>query len=504
MLCVGFAYKVTLSAPLYSVKNLKDLLVRASGTHSTHSERTMKAVADLTYLPHQETALRWMMEHEDDPYELTGEEPSYICGGILADEMGLGKTISVVGLMLNNPVPSTLIVAPIAVLNQWADLLQKAGVIVFQQNGSDWKLIRTPEIPNTTAAYLTNYERILASPSATHSKSWDRLVMDEAHKARNHLSQTFKQLVSIQAIARWALTGTPVVNKLKDLANLYILIGAPSHLTNSAAQDITPHLMLARRRSQVPDGMPSDPKIITSHIDFRTEEEAAFYKGIQGQLSSRWKRLSSRSGMDNTMAILVLLLRLRQISVHPQVYINSKKAKNPAYDVDDWTYSCSKFEHVMELIHKSKDKDGTVIFCSFREEMELFAKRIGDEANTFMYYGGQDQSARQGQINGAKASVAEGTKPTIFLVQIHAGGTGLNLQFMNRVIFMSPWWTAALMDQAVARVVRYGQKKPVEVHHIHLKGEMDGLRNIDRVMYKTAEMKRSLCEQVIASADTTV
>jgi hypothetical protein len=60
------------------------------------------------------------------------------------------------------------------------------------------------------------------------------------------------------------------------------------------------------------------------------------------------------------------------------------------------------------------------------------------------------------------------------------------------------------MDQAVARVVRYGQKKPVEVHHIHLKGEMDGLRNIDRVMYSAAHQKRTLCQEILALADNTV
>jgi hypothetical protein len=136
--------------------------------------------------------------------------------------------------------------------------------------------------------------------------------------------------------------------------------------------------------------------------------------------------------------------------------------------------------------------------------MELFSKRIGSEANTFLYYGGQDQSARDGQINGAKASVEAGIKPTIFLVQIHAGGTGLNLQFMNNVIFMSPWWTAALMDQAVARVVRYGQTKPVVVHHIHLEGEMTGLKNIDRVMYSTAEGKRATCQRAISMANNTM
>ena len=460
-------------------------------------------IKTITYLPHQDTAVRWMVDREDTAYELPADDPIYVYGGILADEMGLGKTISVIGLMLNNPVSSTLIVAPIAVINQWADMLHTAGISVFQQEGAYWKQIRSSSSSSKTKAYLTNYERILATPSATHSRDWDRLVLDEAHKARNHLSQTYKQLMLIKAINRWALTGTPVVNKIRDLRNLYTLIGAPL-LSDKDALDITPHLMLARSRSEVPDGMPSDPTVIKHEVKFRTKEEEHFYKGIQGQISSRWKQLSSRSGMDNTIAILVILLRLRQLSVHPQVYINSKRLRNRGYDVDDWAYSCSKFEHVMDLIRASSNNEGTVIFCSFREEMELFSKRIGSEANTFLYYGGQDQLARDGQISGAKASVEAGIKPTIFLVQIHAGGTGLNLQFMNNVIFMSPWWTAALMDQAVARVVRYGQTKQVVVHHIHLEGEMTGLKNIDRVMYSTAEGKRATCQRVISMANNTV
>jgi SNF2 family DNA or RNA helicase len=94
------------------------------------------------------------------------------------------------------------------------------------------------------------------------------------------------------------------------------------------------------------------------------------------------------------------------------------------------------------------------------------------------------------------------TKHQVLLLQIHCGGTGLNLQHMDRVVFTSPWWTAALMDQAVGRVMRIGQKNKVEIHHLKLKeGES---MNIDDLIFSKVEQKRNLCNEVLASALNTV
>jgi SNF2 family DNA or RNA helicase len=65
---------------------------------------------------------------------------------------------------------------------------------------------------------------------------------------------------------------------------------------------------------------------------------------------------------------------------------------------------------------------------------------------------------------------------------------------------MGPWWTAALMDQAIGRAVRIGQTENVVVHHLILKEE-DGI-NIDRLMRDKAKEKRELCRRFLDIASS--
>jgi septum formation inhibitor-activating ATPase MinD len=90
------------------------------------------------------------------------------------------------------------------------------------------------------------------------------------------------------------------------------------------------------------------------------------------------------------------------------------------------------------------------------------------------------------------------TETTVMLIQLQAGGVGLNLQEYDRIIFISPWWTSALMDQAIARAVRMGQKKVVNVYHLKLSTEEDSeqIINIDDRVQKKADEKREMLEKI--------
>jgi hypothetical protein len=102
---------------------------------------------------------------------------------------------------------------------------------------------------------------------------------------------------------------------------------------------------------------------------------------------------------------------------------------------------------------------------------------------------------------------------TVLLLQLQAGGVGLNLQECDRIIFISPWWTSALMDQAIARAVRMGQKRVVRIYH--LEGEAEETEEnaifIDQMIDQKAEEKRAmlrdmfaLCEALKAQWETSV
>jgi SNF2 family DNA or RNA helicase len=79
---------------------------------------------------------------------------------------------------------------------------------------------------------------------------------------------------------------------------------------------------------------------------------------------------------------------------------------------------------------------------------------------------------RDQAIEQSKVLSTDG-KQDVFLIQLQAGGTGLNLQHYNRIIFTSPWWTSALLEQAKGRAIRIGQKDVVKIYWLKLKAEED-------------------------------
>lgn len=114
-----------------------------------------------------------------------------------------------------------------------------------------------------------------------------------------------------------------------------------------------------------------------------------------------------------------------------------------------------------------------------------------------IYNGSMNEKEKQDAIENSKAEISS-FQQEVLLVQLQSGGTGLNLQHCDRIVFMGPWWTAALMDQAIGRAVRIGQKGQVKVHNLILKEEET--LNIDKQMLDAMERKRDLCQAFLAAA----
>ena len=342
-------------------------------------------------------------------------------------------------------------------------------------------------------------------------RPWDRIVLDEAHKIRNGDGTLAYRLRKMVAPIRWAITGTPLVNSKKDVVSLMGFIGVPVSLLwtwDKHFDGLLPHILLHRSldslRSSI-KGAPPIPVIESNILPFKTPQEEEFYHGVQGATESMIAKYSSDL-LDNQS--FLLLLRLRQISVHPQVYINAKRREDRTYSRRDWSLPSTKMERIKEII-EADQKEGDqkedesvhkyIVFCQFHDEMELIhdflvTENLIDEDHVLSYHGGLNQAQRIKVLDYSKKT----TKPTVLLLQLQAGGVGLNLQEYDRIIFVSPWWTAALMDQAIARAVRIGQTKVVQIYHLRLDAEADSTINIDDLVNQKAEQKRKMLEALFA------
>lgn len=62
---------------------------------------------------------------------------------------------------------------------------------------------------------------------------------------------------------------------------------------------------------------------------------------------------------------------------------------------------------------------------------------------------------------------------TVFLISLKAGGVGLNLTSGSRVFILEPYWNPATESQAIDRVHRLGQTRPVKAVHLIVKNSIE-------------------------------
>ncbi|PTB65041.1 hypothetical protein BBK36DRAFT_1122495 [Trichoderma citrinoviride] len=325
-------------------------------------------------------------------------QEQHCLGGILADEMGLGKTIQMLSLIHTHRsepsqsarVPSsvdglsqlqrlgknssnvldaprtTLVVAPMSLLSQWyseAEKASMAGSMKIQLYYGAEKAVNLQALCSGSGApdlVITSYGVVLSEYTSIAAKNGDRsfhtgifslkffrVILDEAHYIKNRASKTARACYEISADHRWALTGTPIVNRLEDLFSLVRFLGVEPWNNFSfwktfitvpfesgdfvRALDVVQTVLepLVTRRTKdmkTPDGQPL-VQLPPKQIEIVEVELSKPERDIYDHIFNKAKNTLTRNVEAGTVlkaftTIFAQILRLRQSCCHPVLVRN--------------------------------------------------------------------------------------------------------------------------------------------------------------------------------------
>ncbi|MGW1933814.1 DEAD/DEAH box helicase [Streptomyces sp. NPDC001919] len=427
-------------------------------------------------------------------------------GGCLADDMGLGKTVTVIALHLHrqtDPASAgpTLVVCPTSLMGNWQREIGKfaPGTPVRRFHGAtrDLKGLADGDV------VLTTYGTMRLDAARLAGRNWGLVVADEAQHVKNPYSATARQLRTIGARARVALSGTPVENNLSELwaildwttPGLLGTLGAfrtrfaaaveggrdPAAAARLAAL-VRPFLL--RRRKSDPGIAPElPPKTETDRTVSLTPEQAGLYEALVRETLAA---IAEADGMARRGLVVKLLTGLKQICNHPAQYLKEDRPRIEGRS--------GKLELLDELLDTILAEGAcTLVFTQYVGMARLLEAHLAARGvRTQFLHGGTPVAEREAMV----ARFQSGEVP-VFLLSLKAAGTGLNLTRAEHVVHYDRWWNPAVEAQATDRAYRIGQDRPVQVHRLIAEGTVE-----DRIA-AMLDRKRELADTVLGTGGDT-
>lgn len=414
---------------------------------------------------------------------------AYRLGGILADEMGLGKTLQTITYILSDyeetHTTKSLIVAPSSLIYNWKKEFERfapsLSVQVINGNQLDRK---NKIITSTSDVLITSYPLLRQDIELYKDLSFNHFILDEAQAIKNHLTQTAKAARMIKATHRFALSGTPIENRLEELWSIFQtlspgFLGSKKYflsLDTKTIKQMTRPFILRRLKTDVLKDLPEKFEY-EKYTDLTLEQKHVYISYVNKIKDTLDKGLFNENKLD----ILSGLTRLRQICCHPSLFLEN-------YEGDS-----GKLDLLKTLLIQLKEENRRVLlFSQFPSMLKMIASELPELGLSHFYLDGQTPALTRvetvDQFN-------QGEKD-LFLISLKAGGTGLNLTGADTVILFDLWWNPAVEQQAAGRAHRIGQTKKVEVIRLITEG------TIEEKIFNLQQKKRALVNEIIEPGET--
>ena len=425
---------------------------------------------------YQKRALVWMLKRES-----SSDAP----GGFLCLDMGLGKTILTIATVCLHDMKHTLIVVPKNILPQWVAEFEKFSNItpfVFSANDSNTGKI-TREILSQHRVVITPISTFGSMKKDDESEllsiEFDRVVVDEAHLIRNNKTKSYKLIKKIQSNTKWCLSGTPINRSQNDFKTLLEFMNIFNVTLSHAARAYLYRIV----KEDVDTVKIPELSIEDLRSDFETEDEKEIYNELVENGKLLLKAYTAYGGGEGRMRILEQLLRLRQAVTNA--------AMLPGGVVDTTFDGQSTKLSMLRRDITSAPVEKTIIFVHWNKEIASVREMLKEIGHESVVISGKVNMADRAE---AIERFSNEASVNFFIIQIEAGGIGLNLQAASRVYINSLAWNAVSELQAIARSHRIGQKRAVTVKRLIINNSID-----DHII-ATQQKKLSIAAEILGDA----
>ena len=351
---------------------------------------------------------------------------------------------------------------------------------------------------------ISTYNLARRDEESLRRLQWGGIVLDEAQNIKNPAAKQTQAIRRLRAGYRFALTGTPIENRLSELWSIM-------HFLNSgflgSYQSFRVRFALPIERYQDRESAERLRKLVQPFILRRVKTDPTIIQDLPEKLENRiyctltpeqgtlyqavvdeaMRRIDVADGMQRRGQVLSMLLRLKQVCNHPAHFLGDGSP------MEDRSGKLNRLSEMLEEVLAVGEH--ALVFTQFAEMGTLLQAHLQDlfGGEVLFLYGGTPAKQRERMVTRFQ----EGRHgPAIFILSLKAGGLGLNLTRANHVFHFDRWWNPAVENQATDRAFRIGQTRDVWVHKFICAGTLE--ERIDLLI----ESKRDLAESVIGSGES--
>lgn len=418
---------------------------------------------------------------------------------LIADDMGLGKTTQAIAachaLVKSGTVQRVLLVVPASLKPQWRREWQATTDVPLRVVDGQ-RAERADAYRSDEGVLVVGYEQLRLDLDLIRRFEPEMVVLDEAQRIKNPATKTAHAVLSLKPRYRLALSGTPLQNRLSELASVIAFIDPRAlgptwqllaHHTfetgnggagESGARFLDElrqrmdEVMVRRRRKEVLSQLPArtDTRVPVALTEPQWMAHADLEEPIRILMAIRNQRPLTVRERDRLMLLLGEQRRIcNGLAQRDFAKLWPTLSCEQPTEARLESLDAPKLAAFVELIRALAvdQRRKVVVFSEWRAMLRLAAwassevlRSAGLRAGFFT--GKETPKMRERALVDFHDDPSMGV---LFLTD--AGGVGLNLQrAASACVQLELPWNPAVMEQRIARIHRLGQTQPIDVFHL--------------------------------------